>query len=59
MKRCRLILGCVGLFLVAGCGPVHLFGRYDYRPGVVEDRKGSDIVDDLFKEAVRDTTPEN
>ena len=52
--RRSLALGCVGLFLVAGCGPIHLFGRYDYRTGVAqEQRQGGDLVDDLLDEALR------
>lgn len=55
MRRCvPSSLGCAGLLLVIGCGPVHLFGRYDHRPGIVQEREGGDLVERLLDEAVRE-----
>lgn len=55
MQRFLLSFGCMGLFLVAGCGPMHfhLWGRYDHRLGTVQEEQGGDLVNDLLDEAAK------
>lgn len=51
-------LGCmVVALIVATCGcHMHFLGRYDCRPGAVQERRGGELVEELFKEAVRERT---